>query len=527
MKQNLRKILSLGIAALAATSCSSGNNGYNIEAVDNAGGSAIYEIFVGSFCDSNGDGTGDLKGIESKLDYLKSLGVSYLWLTPIHPSPSYHKYDVKDYRAIDPKFGTLDDFASLAAKAKEKGIGIIMDMVFNHISKKSDWFQKWCQAFGSGDKTSPYYDNFSWSKTAKYGYSQMGEAGGVYVESNFDSGMPEFNLDSEFVRSELKSIQDYWLDKGASGFRYDAVMYYYCENNNGTIVGDTDKNVAFMKYLADSARAKKSDVYLVGEAWVNSQETIAAYAGSTMNAFNFPTAGIDAIGSAGKALVSGGAKMFMESLEKAQTAIKAANPSGDVCYFVSNHDMDRWGGYRSGRANAEEARKAVASIYLLTPGTPFMYYGEEIGMLGTRPSNAKTDAARRQAMVWGEGEAICAQPEGVTVEKQVTVGVKEAEKDGYSTLNHYRKVLSLRNKYKDMFRKGTFTAIDVPEDGIGFKVTLGEESFYLLHNTKGAELSFTLPGAKTLLESIDTMKTAASLSGETLKLPGYSSAIVR
>ena len=521
---NLKKTLMTTLHALALCACSSGNvNGYAIEKQDVAGGSAFYEIFVGSFCDSNGDGIGDLRGIESKLDYLKDLGVSYLWLTPVHPSPSYHKYDVKDYYAIDPSFGTLADFDSLVKSAKDKGIGIIMDMVFNHTSVQSEWFDKFCKATSVDD---PYATYYSTSRSAKAGYTYINKAS-AYVETNFSPDMPELNLKNPNVIAELVKVQDYWLEKGVAGFRYDAVVYYFCENVGGKIVGDTEKNVAVMRQLADAARAKKSDVYLVGEAWVDDQNTIASYAGSTMNAFNFPTSGVDGSGTAGEIVLDGGPSAFSKSVVEANKKIKEANPNGDLCFFVSNHDQDRWGSFRSGRANDVEARKVIASAYLLTPGTPFMYYGEEISMLGTRTSKS-TDAERRQAMVWGEGEAMCKQPENVTVPTQVEKGVKESLEDGWSTLNHYRKVLSIRNKYKDVFRKGSFEPLNFGyERACGFKITENGQTYYLVHNCYKEALTLKVEGATAILENIETTKSSASLKDGSVTIPAFSSVFMR
>ena len=274
----LRKILlSLGLLSLSSSLASCGTNGYKIEPVSNQGGSVFYEIFVYSFADSNGDGIGDLKGITNKLDYLADLGVSYLWLTPIHKSPSYHKYDVLDYYSIDPKFGTMDDFEELVSKAKEKNIGIIMDMVFNHCSVQSAWFNNW--ADNIANKESKYYDNFKWSLTPKDGYNYINSVG-VYVESRFSETMPEFNLDNPYVREEQENIQKFWLNKGVAGFRYDAVLYYYYDQ--------TEENVTYMKKLVSDCKKVKEDIYQIGEAWTT-KDKILNYAKSGMHVFNFPT----------------------------------------------------------------------------------------------------------------------------------------------------------------------------------------------------------------------------------------------
>ena len=522
LRKNLLLALSLPLLVSGISSCG-GVNGYNIEEVDNKGGSAFYEIFVGSFCDSNGDGVGDLNGIKSKLPYLKKLGVSGLWLTPIHPSPSYHHYDVMDYYAVSPDFGTLDDFSSLCSEAKSQGIDIILDMVFNHCSIKGTWYKNWLANLANPD--SQYYDNFSYSEEEKTGYFYEGELGG-YVEGNFSSDMPELNFDTPYVREELKRIQDFWLEKGASGFRYDAVKYFYCTNSNGNIVGNTAKNVEVLTELAQAARAKKADAYLVGECWVDSDAEIYNYASSGMNMFHFPTSGVSAVNSVG-VMPMKSFRNFMDSVVSANTLLKEKNPNGDFACFISNHDQDRWGNYFSGHSDPSGARKLMVSTYLLTPGTPFMYYGEEIEMLGARKTTDKTDAMRRQAMVWGDESITCKQPENFVFTPQTETTVASAEADGYSMLNHYRKVLSVRNKYKDVFRKGTYEVLDFGDyRATGFKITYGNDVYYLVHNCNTTQVTLDVSGS-SLLEDIPTSKTSAGFNSGKLTLSGYSSAFIK
>lgn len=522
LRKNLIAFLAMPLLVAGLSSCN--GSGYSIEEVDNAGGSVFYEIFVGSFCDSNGDGVGDLNGIKSKLPYLKKLGVSGLWLTPIHPSSSYHHYDVKDYYAVSNDFGTLDDFTSLCTAAKAQGIDIILDMVFNHCSVNSQWYANWLANISNED--SPYYNNFSYFEEDRSGTFYESALGG-YVEANFDNSMPEFNFDTPYVLEELKRIQDFWLDKGASGFRYDAVKYYYCTNNNGTITGNTAKNVEVLTELANSARAKKADAYLIGECWVDSVAEIYNYTNSGMNMFHFPTSGVSAVNSVGTMPMKTFAN-FMNSVAEANEMRQEHNPNGDIAIFVSNHDQDRWGAYYEGHDNAEEARKLMASAYLLTPGTPFMYYGEEIEMLGSRKSSDKTDAMRRQAMVWGDESITCKQPENFIYTPQTETSVAKAESDGYSLLNHYRKVISIRNKYKDAFRKGNYEVLEFGKNRVtGFKITYNNDTYYLIHNCYNSEAEVTLPGGTTLLEDIPSMKTEAKLNSGKLTLAGYSSALIK
>jgi len=491
------------------------SQGYSIENVSNSGGSAFYEIFVGTFADSNGDGVGDLNGITSKLDYLEDLGVSYLWLTPVHPSPSYHKYDVMDYYTIDQSFGTLDDFDNLVAKAKTHHIGIIMDMVFNHCSSQNPWFTEWCKEIHNGDKTGTYFNDFSWSRTALDGYS-FSSAAGVYVESRFSESMPEFNLDSTHVQSELTKIQDFWLDRGVAGFRYDAVLYYY--------YGDATKNITFMKSLVATCKAKKADVYQVAEAWKMDSATIADYSSTGMRCFNFPTSENASSGTVGYVAFQSGLSGFRDAVVQTQASIMVEG-GVEPCFFVSNHDQDRWGGYYNGRQNADYKRKLVASCYLLTPGTPFMYYGEEIAMRGIR-GNESTDAARRQAMVWGNGETQCAEPQNFLYKDQVTVGAKEARADGWSLLNHVRKVLSIRNKYNDLFRSGIYEALDLNNESIGaFNIKYQGTTKLLIHYNGSSAITIPVT-AKTMLEDIETSHVSSTYVDGKLTIQPFSSVLL-
>lgn len=506
------------ITSSSSASSSAAPSGYVMEDSTNEGGSAFYEIFVSSFCDSNGDGVGDLNGITSKLDYLESLGVSYLWLTPVHPSPSYHKYDVKDYYAIDSSFGTLADFDTLVSAAKTHHIGIVMDMVFNHASSKSTWFANFVKDLLAKNTASDSAANdFVYGREALDGYHWNDDLG-AYVESRFSETMPEFNLDSSHVRSEMAKIMDYWLDKGVAGFRYDAVTYYYYQN--------VTKNVDFMKFLVTSAQTHKAGTYQVGEAWVNDQAALNSYCASGMHCFNFPTSEGNAIGSVGYLEgYSDGPKRFGKNLPTVQSGILSAG-GVEPAFFVSNHDQDRWGSYFSGHGSAAESeRKVTASAYLLTPGTPFMYYGEEIQMRGIRGSE-QTDAARRQAMLWGNGESTCKQPESFTYANQVTLGVKEALADGWSMLNHYRKVLSVRNKYKDLFRKGTYSYNDLGNSEIcAFNIALADKTYVLIHNVGKSSKSLSLANG-AILADINTSKTLSTLTSGTLTIQGYSTVLL-
>ena len=171
-----------------------------------------YEIFVYSFYDSNGDGIGDLDGVTSKLEYVRDMGYTGIWLMPIHSSPSYHKYDVEDYYSIDKKYGTLEDFEELIEKAHSLGIKVILDLVVNHTSEDHPWFKQSILAKLRGEE-SEYLDFYNYSTEMKSGYTKFGS---IYYESRFVADMPDLNLDNEAVRAEISAIMKYWLDKGAT-----------------------------------------------------------------------------------------------------------------------------------------------------------------------------------------------------------------------------------------------------------------------------------------------------------------------
>ena len=200
----------------------------------------FYEIFVGGFSDSNDDGMGDLQGVINRLDYLndgdpksgKSLGITGIWLMPVMVSFSYHKYDVIDYKTIDPDYGTMEDMRNLVAECHKRGINIIIDLVLNHTSKYHEWFKQAQQARATGDTANPYYDYYS----VKIGNEGVGwynfatdPNGNKWVyEGNFSSDMPELNYDNPAVKEAVEDIVRFWLsDVGVDGFRLDAVKYFY------------------------------------------------------------------------------------------------------------------------------------------------------------------------------------------------------------------------------------------------------------------------------------------------------------
>ncbi|MBR0213725.1 MAG: hypothetical protein IJL95_03260, partial [Solobacterium sp.] len=246
---------------------------------------SVYEVFVSSFYDADGDGTGDLNGVTQKLDYIHDLGFRGIWLMPVAPSPTYHKYDVADYTDIDPAYGTREDFRTLAAACHERRMQVIVDLVLNHTSVQHPWFQTAAaylhdlpEGAEPDPQACPYVDYYRFTRQAQGGYAQLADSG-WYYEARFWEGMPDLNLDSDAVRGEIREIMRYWLNEGADGFRLDAVTSYY--------TGNADKNIEFLSFVNQTAKELDPDCYIVCEGW-DSQKVYARYYASGVDSmFDF------------------------------------------------------------------------------------------------------------------------------------------------------------------------------------------------------------------------------------------------
>ena len=451
----------------------------------------FYEIFPYSFCDSDGNGKGDINGIISKLDYLNDgdpkttddLGIDGIWLTPIMESPSYHKYDVVDYYTVDDVFGTNDDFKKLLDEAHKRGINIIIDLVVNHSSNKNEWFTKALDELKEG-KTDGYaqYYHFEEGKNID-GWTQAG-VGDWYYESDFVSTMPDLNLKNPELRAELEKIMKYWLDMGVDGFRLDAVMWF--ESVDG-VKGrhDHDGSIEDLKWLYDYAKTVKPDVYMVGECW-DSPTTIVDYYKSGIDSFfNFGTQG-----SSGKVnvYVNGkDAKSYVEYVSNWQDQIKEKNPDAIDAKFLSNHDTNRASGFL---VNGTRMRLAAA-MYMLAPGCPFIYYGEEIEMEGY-----EIDPDRRRGMIWSldndEGY-VKKIPDGTKMEDEPTISVESAQKDKDSLLNFYKRVIALRNQNPEIARGDLKTVTFENNAAAGYVCTYEGSSVLVMFNLGDEQAKVRIP----------------------------------
>ncbi len=456
-----------------------------VEEANQSNARVFYQIFVGAFSDSDGDGIGDLRGIINRLDYLNdgddnsglSLGVEGIWLTPIFVSPSYHKYDVTNYYKVDPQFGTEEDLKELIALCHERNIKVILDLVVNHTSTANTWFQNFAAAHAEGDIHNEYYDFYTHSDKMENGRTFSRIPGAAdYYECNFSTAMPELNYDNELVRQTMVDVARYYLQMGVDGFRFDAAKYVY--------YGDAAGNAEFWDWYMEQLRTIKSDIYTVAEVW-DSDNVLYPYFTAT-NCFNFSMSQSD--GRLAQAAKGGNVNVFTEYMGDFIATIKDKNPDAMLVSFISNHDMDRAAGFLTvtgGRAHM------AANLNILTPGSPFVYYGEEIGMLGSR-GGANTDANRRLAMLWGDGDTV-KNPEGTTYKAvQANGTVADQRPNGDSLLSHYKKLIAIRKAHPQI-AEGEYT----PVTGTGSKVggfisTLDGSSVMVLHNTTTDEMKVDL-----------------------------------
>src|SRR5690554_1819758 len=395
LKGKLKKILivlSFSLILLFVVSC---QKEYEVSLGENIQSNIIednyrtfYQVFVGSFSDGNNDGIGDLKGLINRLDYLndgkpnsgKSLGITGLWLSPIMSSPSYHKYDVTNYYEIDPSFGTIEDFKQLIEETEKRGVKVIIDLVINHTSEWHPWFRELKKAY-QNNTDSIYKDYYVVVNEAEKDpdkiYYPLYQGSDYYYEGNFSSSMPELNFDNEAVRNEIKDIIKFWLDLGVGGFRLDAAKYIY--------LNEEEKNIDFWGWFMEEAKKVKEDVYVVGEVWSSENNLLPYY--ENFNNFDFEMSeNYGLISRAAKASLS--VTDYLGSIKVYQDKVLNINNEAILSPFISNHDMDRSAGYLS---VDDYIMHMAASLYLLSPGNPFIYYGEEIGMKGSR-GNANTDA---------------------------------------------------------------------------------------------------------------------------------------
>jgi alpha-amylase len=372
----------------------------------------VYEVWPRSFKDSDGDGNGDFDGMTSKLDYLQSLGVNAVWLTPVFEAPSYHGYDFQDFYAVERDYGTMAEFERFIAEAHKRDIKVILDLVLNHISDQHDWFLK------SARKEPGYEDFFVWRDQRPAGWGQAwsdqpnpeavwhwNETRKAYYYAAFGGSQPDVNLRNPEVVAELDALAAFWLKKGVDGFRLDAVRYAI-EDGPLSQQADTQATIDYWTHFSQRVKAINPDALLVGEAWA-ALETGGRYrnGGKGLDAafdFDFGNIVIAALNPQTMRRADFGTLSDTDTGKKRESLWvnlqqrAAAAPSGYFSPFLTNHDQNRL--MHSLEGDTAKARIA-ASLLLTSPGTAYLYYGEEIGM---SQHNTGEDRYRRAPMQWSE-----------------------------------------------------------------------------------------------------------------------------
>lgn len=490
-----------------------------------------YQIFVNSFCDSDGDTIGDIPGIISKLDYLNDgdpntgddLGIDGIWLTPIMPSRSYHKYDVNDYYNIDENFGTLEDFDTLLDECHKRGINVIIDLVLNHISSQNPLYLQAVEEVSEGklDGAAEYFEIHK-SDYFSSDIQVNGLGNGYVCEANFSHDMPEWNLNSEKTREEFKNIAKFWLDRGVDGFRLDAVKYYTNKSTDGK---------EFLKWFYETCRDIKPDVYMVGEDWEDDMYLEGYYESGIDSLFSFKFA--QASGTIIKNMLTQKGESTVSKFKSYDKKMTKANPNFINAMFLSNHDQIR-------SANALKAygtsfEKFAASVYMLVPGNSFTYYGEEIGM--TAPDTT-SDANYRTGMIWDSNNLPDINVNGRDIEQEAPDegGVEQQLKNDDSLLRFYQRVIKVKNQNPEIARGKITDTVDFDDSNIGaYYVEYEGSKLLIIHNfnkTDSKELTITddmLKNAEVRADLVTstTEEHIVLNSDGTLTLPAISTVILK
>lgn len=487
-----------------------------------------YEVFVYSFYDGDGDGIGDLKGLTEKLDYindgkpelLEDLGCNGIWLMPIMPSPTYHKYDITDYYGIDPQYGTMEDFEVFIEECNKRGIKVILDLVMNHTSSEHPWFLEACSYLVNlGDKEPsleecPYVDYYHFSKEQETGYCQVPGSDVWFYEAQFYYGMPDLNLYNEELQNEFERIVDFWLDKGVGGFRIDAAKEF--------VSGSPTSNTEILAWITDMIKGKRTDAYLVAEVWSDLNTYAGYYASGIDSVFNFAFAdnsGIIANAVKGVSPASG----YPQALIMADELFKTQNPKYIDAPFYTNHDLGRSAGYYAGEQSMSQT-KVAGALNLMMSGSAFIYYGEELGMKG-----AGKDENKRAPMYFSADEnaqGMCSGPMDMDDVKMKFPSYEEQKEDDGSIYRYYQKAIYLRNLYPAI-RKGTVE--NLPEYGtdavFAMRKSYENESLLLICNLSSEVQTVDLSDRKSEIKGISnalyTGEEIAVYEKGALVIPAY------
>jgi glycosidase len=478
-------------------------------------GETAYEIFVRSFRDSDGDGIGDFRGLTAALDYLNDgdpetdddLGVGTLWLMPVFASPSYHGYDAIDYYRVNPQYGTEADFDELLRQCHRRGIKVVLDLMLNHSSDQHPWFVD--SASGPQAARRDWYvwrdDDPGWTQPWGGTNRTWHRRGDAYYYGIFWGGMPDLNYRNPDVMAEAQAIARFWLDRGVDGFRLDAARHLV-EAGPGQQQNDTPETHAAWRDFSAFMRREYPDRLMLGEVWADAPE-IAAYYGDTSAlvggdefamTFNFPLAGgaLQAVN-----LADAG------PLVAALAGVRSHYPQGVLDgVFLANHDMPR---IASQLGDDQAKLRQAAAVLLTLPGTPWLYYGEEVGL---RNGPTRDDEDKRTPMPWTDGDAgfTAGVPWHRAAPGRETANVAEQVDDPESLLSRYRTLIHLRAAEPALGR-GDLVPVALgegPRDVAAWERRHGDRRLLVVHNladeartvawqlegVRGYELVFGDPG---------------------------------
>ncbi|MBQ7345740.1 MAG: alpha-glucosidase [Oscillospiraceae bacterium] len=494
----------------------------------------FYQVYPKSFQDTNGDGIGDLKGVIDRLDYLQELGIDGIWLSPVCQSPQVDNgYDVSDYCAIDPMFGSMEDMEALIREAEKRGITIIMDLVLNHCSDQHPWFLEALKG-----KDSPYHDYFIWKDGDPQTppndmWSTFGGPAWTYVESlgqwyfhQFAPQQPDLNWENPKVRRGLYDCIRFWVDKGVGGFRLD-VIDQIAKEPMEKITANGPRLHEFLRELSKEAFIEEGLV-TVGEAWGANVERAKLYScpdGSELSmVFQFEHMGLDSTTWQKWDYCALPLVKLKDCYRRWQQELGS---DGWNSLFMDNHDLprivSRWGDDKAYRV---ESAKMLATMLHGMQGTPYIYQGEELGMTNIKlPLEEYVDVEihnlyrdrtaegyshdaimesiwkrgrdnARTPMQWTAGENAgftTGKPWLAVNPNYMEINAEAALADPDSVFHYYRKLISIRKSH-DVIRSGSFTLL-CPEDEKVFAYTRDTDREHLLVvcNFSGEEQAFQVP----------------------------------
>ncbi|WP_026950142.1 alpha-amylase family glycosyl hydrolase [Algoriphagus mannitolivorans] len=476
-----------------------------------------YEIFVQSFQDSNGDGIGDFNGVIQKLDHVKELGANAIWFMPIMPSPTYHKYDVTDYKAVHPDYGTMEEFKNLIAEAHKRDIKIVIDMIINHTSTEHPWFQE-----SKSGRDNPYRDYYVWAqkdtiadflnkKTITLDSDNIRQwhdpgQGEDYYYGFFWGGMPDLNFDNPKVREEIYEIGRFWLEEvGVDGFRLDAAKHIFPDDR-------PLDNHAFWKEFRAKMEAIKPDIYLVGEVY-DKKEIVAPYLPGLPALFNF-----DFHYTLLETMNTEDGMLLAKKQKDIIDFYQGITPNFIDATISSNHDQPRL--LNELGSDPDKYKQAIA-VLLTMPGAPYLYYGEEIGMLGLKP-----DENIREPFLWDVKEKDTGRPTWIdakySTDKTVTPLALQ-KNDPKSYFNHYKSLIKLRNSFPAL-AIGTLELpkTEYPKSIMAYLRKSGNQEIFVIHNVGKAEVEVQIP--EGFEKVIFGLGDGLNVSG-TLKLSGNATRV--